>query len=79
MRPAIVAVVPTQNGGEPLVLRGQWRVHKPSGILAQRRQLGRQAFPFRLVLHVNRPSLVRPKYWVKPRKAKVSGRRAPRR
>lgn len=51
MRPAIVAVVPAQCGGEPLVLRGQWRVHEPPGVLAQRRQLARQAFPFRLVLH----------------------------
>ena len=51
MRPAIVAVMPTQNGGEPLVLCGQWRVHKPPSVPAQRRQLARQAFPFRLVLH----------------------------
>jgi hypothetical protein len=26
-------------------------VHEPPGILAQRRQLSRKAFPFRLVLH----------------------------
>ena len=51
VRPAIVAIVPAQNGGEPLVLRGQWRVHEPPGVLAQCRQLARQAFPFRLVLH----------------------------
>ncbi|WP_349510052.1 MULTISPECIES: hypothetical protein [unclassified Bradyrhizobium] len=43
--------MPAQHGGEPLVLRGQWRVHEPPGLLAQRRQLARQAFPFRFVLH----------------------------
>lgn len=41
----------TQNGGEPFVLHGQWRVHEPPDLLAQRRQLTRQALPFRLVLH----------------------------
>ena len=51
VRPAVVAVVSTQNGSEPPVLRSHWRVHEPPGILAQRRQLARQAFPFRLVLH----------------------------
>lgn len=43
VRPAVVAVVSTQNGGEPPVLRSHWRVHDPPGILAQRRQLARQA------------------------------------
>lgn len=51
MRSAIVTVVSTQNGGEPFVLHGLWRVHEPPDLLAQRRQLARQAFPFRLVLH----------------------------
>lgn len=59
MRPAIVAIVPALNGGEPLVLRSQWRVHEPPGVLAQRRQLARQAFPFRLVLH-DKPAIPGP-------------------
>jgi hypothetical protein len=46
VRPAILAVVATQNGREPPVLRGQGRVHEPPGFLAQHRQLARQGgFP----------------------------------
>jgi protein-tyrosine phosphatase len=33
------------------MLRGERRVHEPPGLPAQRRQLARQAFPLRLVLH----------------------------
>ncbi|MER9580357.1 hypothetical protein NKI78_33195 [Mesorhizobium sp. M0400] len=33
VRPAVVSVVSTQNGGEPPVLRSHWRVHEPPGSL----------------------------------------------
>ena len=51
VRPAMSAIVSAQNGGQPLVLRGQWHVHKPPDFLAQRLQLARQAFALCLVLH----------------------------
>lgn len=79
VRPAVVAVVSTQNGGEPPVLRSQWRVHAPPGILAQRRQLARQAFSFRLVLP-DEPAIPGPPAVVgEAQEGEVSGRRSPRR
>lgn len=41
------------------MLRGQWRVHEPPSVLAQCRQLARQALPFGLVLH-NEPGISGP-------------------
>lgn len=51
MRPAVLAIVSALHSSEPLMLRGQWRVHMPPCPLAHRLELSRQAFPFRLVLH----------------------------
>src|SRR5258708_17648315 len=48
---AIVAVVAAQNAGIPAMLFGQPRMHEPPRLLAQRRQLARQAPALRLVLH----------------------------
>ena len=61
VRPAIVGVMPTQNGGEPLVLRGA------SGACMSRQPSLRNAvnlrgrrFPFVLCFTMNRPFRVRP-------------------
>ena len=34
VRPAMSAIVSAQNGGQPLVLHGQWHVHEPPDFLA---------------------------------------------
>src|SRR5205085_10559191 len=59
VRQPIVAVVTAQDAGVPALLLGHWRVHVPPCLLAQRRQLARQALALRLVLH-DKPAIPRP-------------------
>ena len=61
------------------MLHGQWRVHEPPNLLAQRLQLARQAFPFRLVLH-DEPAIQGPPAVVgEADEGEGLGRRSPRR
>src|SRR2546423_15007173 len=48
-----------QDAGVPALLLGQWRVHVLPSLLAQRRQLARQALALRLVLH-DKPAIPGP-------------------
>src|SRR5215472_10851968 len=59
VRQPIVPVVAAQDAGVPALLLGHRRVHVPPRLLAQRRQLARQALALRLVLH-DEPAIPRP-------------------
>lgn len=59
VRQPIVGVVATQDAGVPALLLGHWRVHVPPALLAQHRQLARQAIALRLVLN-DEPAIPRP-------------------